>query len=204
MTKRLSISVRAGLTIIVALSLLLATPAAADLVEWRMPDGGNAHYYEYVADVAMPWTSARAAAELRSWGGHAGYLATITSPQENDFIATAFSEQWPLGAWLGGWQDEGMAPADGWHWVTGEDWSYTNWSPGEPNDYGGHDELFLDMLGTGPFPVGGERGRWNDSQDEGPGSWTGGYVVEYPVPEPLSIGLLMMGAAGLLRRSSVR
>ena len=172
-------------------------------MQWRIEDGGNGHWYEFAANDGIGWTSAWLLAQLHSWGGQTGNLATITSAAENNFIATTFSGQWTCGAWLGGWQDEDMGPTEGWHWVTGEPWYYTNRSPGEPNDCGGHDEMFLDMLGTGPFPAGGECGRWNDSQDLGPGLWTGGYVVEYPVPEPLTIGLLLPGIVGLLRRWSL-
>ena len=75
-----------------------------------------------------------------------------------------------------------MSPAEGWHWVTGEPWSYTNWNAGEPNDAGneaGEDELFLEMFGTSPSPGEREQGRWNDGV--GAVGWSGGYLVEYPV-----------------------
>jgi hypothetical protein len=38
-------------------------------------------------------------------------------------------------------------PADDWHWATGEEWSYTNWRSGEPNDYLGQNECCLELSG---------------------------------------------------------
>jgi hypothetical protein len=46
-----------------------------------------------------------------------------------------------------------MASAEGWQWITGESWGYTNWNTGEPNDSGG-DEYVLAVNNI-----------WNDAAD---------------------------------------
>lgn len=129
---------------------------------------GNGHSYIAVAEVRS-WQQAKSAAE--ALGGH---LATVTSADEQAFIAAKFPDACNRGFWLGGLQAPGQAqPFEGWSWVTGEPWSYTGWLPGvEPNDSGGTDERFLALhgyLGTNL------NGYWNDVQPFN----APGYVVEF-------------------------
>jgi hypothetical protein len=73
------------------------------------------------------WHQAKADAEARG-----GYLATITSKDELDHIASL--NAFPKDAyWLGG-TDEGHEGT--WVWVTGEPWDFTWWAPNEPNNLG--------------------------------------------------------------------
>jgi hypothetical protein len=132
-------------------------------VQWRTQDGGNGHWYR--ADVSpspLSWETARSTAI--SAGGH---LATLTSHGENAFVFALVSnrpECWTPnslgGPWLGGFQPNPLATAsDGWAWVSGEPWSYTNWATNEPNDGGGlYPESELHFLGNG---------RWNDYTSAG-------------------------------------
>ncbi len=70
-----------------------------------------------------------------------GHLATVTSEAENAWLVANLYQV--LGylhaAWLGAYQDTGAPdysePDGGWTWITGEEWSYTNWYSGEPNDH---------------------------------------------------------------------
>ena len=103
--------------------LTLTTSAHAFLQVWRFEDGGNGHVYNFLLAADLTWSEAQAAAEAGTFLGVNGHLATLTSQAENDFVAAHFSSQWFYSAWLGGWQEEGMSPAEGWHWVTGEPWS---------------------------------------------------------------------------------
>ncbi len=151
------------------------TTAAAQL--WPVADGGNGHAYQAVAvPELIPWTSADQAATLAG-----GYLATITSQAENDFV---YALSVPLfvqaigneyGPWLGGYQLPGSSePAGGWVWVTGEPFEYTAWAVGEPSQTAGPlNEDRIHYLGHGgPAPA------WNDqtnSSDFGPMA----YVIEY-------------------------
>ena len=66
--------------------------AGADPIQWS----GNGHWYELVEDV-VTWPEAEMLAEARSWNEKPGYLATITSAEENAFIRPS-----PSGGTLGG------------------------------------------------------------------------------------------------------
>ena len=88
--------------------------------------------------------------------------------------------------WLGEFQDIAIEPdpAEGWEWVTGEPWVYTNWQSGEPNNAGGiEDHLAM------------ENRFWND---EGTAiSIIKGYVAE-TVPIPPAVWLFGSGLVGLI------
>ncbi len=149
--------------------LLLCGATVAEPVEWSVCDGGNGHWYDYVPAFEIPWDTAQAVAEANG-----GYLATLTSAAENDIVTEVMDIPGTDGAWLGGYQpNPGDLPADGWEWVTGEAWSYTNWDPDEPNDFGGS-EWLLEVWGSqGDGPV----GSWNDADDTA--GHIRGYVIEY-------------------------
>ena len=95
---------------------------AQSAVEWRTVDGGNGHWY---ATVDAP--TGDAAIDLASSMG--AHLATISGVAENNFIKSMYlatGRQW---AWLGLRQSTGQTTPDaGWHWITGEPYSYLNWS----------------------------------------------------------------------------
>jgi hypothetical protein len=191
-----------------AVALVLACPSSAVLagtpVEWKVEDGGNGHLYEAVLlPHHVAWGDANATAAAKGW-----YLATITSAEENAFVYGLVDDDpgfWDdtnpnhthgSGPWLGGFQPEGSPePGGNWQWVTGEEWSYTNWAPEMPNDDGGGQNC-LHFLGwrqlMGP--------QWNDLQsvpDPSLGAIRG-YVIE--IPEPATLALLALGGSLLLRR----
>jgi len=166
-------------------------------IQWAPAAGGNGHYYEYVSDFEITWTQAKAAAEAKSFMGVQGHLATITSEAENDFLVANFSTSFSRSAWLGGWQEEGMAPDQGWQWLSGEPWGYTRWIAGEPNDTGG-DERYLAVGGY--YCSSACRWLWNDDGNNTDPQNQAGYFIEYPVPEPASAVLLALGVGALLRR----
>lgn len=141
-------------------------PAGAAL--WALGPNANGHYYEIVVSPGIGWLTAKAEAALR--GGH---LATISSKDENDFVAAlalsepaVFKGDW--GPWLGAFQPPGSPePAGGFTWVTGEPFVFTNWAaPGEPSNTGGES-----VIGFYQTP------RWGDYKDSV--SYANGYVVEY-------------------------
>jgi hypothetical protein len=156
----------------------------------------NGHYYGFVSG-SLDWQQANSAAASQQFMGFSGYLATITSASEESFIQTHFSSDFttlpsttPL--WLGGYQPANSTePAGGWTWVTGESFTYSNWASGEPNnntEMGNEDAL--EIWGTGV---------WNDTSHTRTGS---GYLVEFSVPEPSSLGLALsaLGAIAIFRK----
>ncbi len=121
---------------------------------------GNGHYYQLV-DSWLSWTDAKADAEARG-----GYLVTITSDQEQQFIVREFvkprsGKLW----WIGLYQDEApypgaWAPDEHWHWVSGEPVVYTHWreaGPKEPND--------------SPSPQEDNQENYGHLNDDDTGSW---------------------------------
>jgi hypothetical protein len=154
------------------------TPTTAAVRFWPVEESGNGHAYQGVtmADV-IPWTSAERAATLAG-----GYLATITSQQENEFVFELIGTDpacWRklgdalyMGPWLGGYQPEGAPePAGGWLWVTGEPFEYTAWLSVEPS---GPNEDRLHYMGREGSPD----AAWNDRPNNdawGPMA----YIVEY-------------------------
>ena len=94
----------------------------ADAVEF------NGNYYK-VFGTSMNWHEAKTYCE--SLGGH---LVTITSQEEQDFVAELINEESLEGYWLGA-----KTTIDGkWEWITGEHFDYTHdLSPNVPiNNYG--------------------------------------------------------------------
>ena len=137
----------------------------------------NNHLYEYISST-LTWTNAKTAAEALSKYGASGYLVTVESQSENDFVAARLSNA--------GWMGASDSAVEGaWRWVTGPEsgiqfWSgasggstvggrYANWSNLEPNDSGSNEDC-------AQFLTGGS-GKWNDL----PCTVTTlpGYVVEY-------------------------
>lgn len=153
------------------------------------------HFYQYILQPGIKWTEARDAAALKKlYGDLQGYLATITSKIENDFIWSKtkgtgwigasdkeVSDEWKwvsgpeagLLFWKGKGKDEGGAPVNG---------AYSNWNTGEPNDKEGEYYAHI-TFGVG-YP-----GSWNDLPDMGipdPSSeyYPKGYLIEYGGMEP--------------------
>jgi hypothetical protein len=131
-------------TITLLTGFMLTTPilcfsAPSEWVQWDVSSGGNGHWYKPVPGFpGLTWTLANELAQAEG-----GYLATITSAEENAFVFSLVAndpQYWNFccnysGAALGGLQQEGAPePAGGWYWVTGESWTYSNWYPGQPNN----------------------------------------------------------------------
>ena len=202
------------LPVTLALGILLFSACAAHAtpVEWIVEDGGNGHFYDFVAYPTfrdIGWNTARAHAEAQSYRGVPGHLITITSAAEQAFFASLpRATNWIY--YLGGSQDFGATRSDeGWSWVTGEPWDYTAWAtfggiPAEPSDtvggiYPGVEDGTENYLSTYPNPA-GNYSMWNDIGGGFAGSGISHYVIEFDLPEPSSAALSLAGLA-LLRRS---
>lgn len=178
----------------VLLVFCLAQPAGATLVQWKVEDGGNGHWYDLGHDGHRTKAGVMAWAESQYVNGEQGYLVTITSQEEQNFIVNYVLSQNPGRYYTGGkrWDDgDGVEPL-GWSWDhgNGDAWGYTNWGSGQPSTSGGNDDLEIQADGT-----------W--SAIAGYITHSGG-IVEFDaaVPVPASIFLLFFGLAGLagLRR----
>ncbi|WP_462273638.1 PKD domain-containing protein, partial [Methanohalophilus sp.] len=141
------------------------------------------HYYESVySSSAISWTSAKSAAASRSLEGMQGYLATITSAEENAFLGSKVSAD----AWIGASDATAEGASEGnWKWVTGPEngttfWNngniegvYNNWASGEPNNADVDDEYehYAHMYGN-------QAGKyWNDYPNSNVEVYY--YLVEY-------------------------
>ncbi|MEQ9400719.1 MAG: right-handed parallel beta-helix repeat-containing protein [Longimicrobiales bacterium] len=143
----------------------------AGVYYWDPASGGNGHFYEWVPSGSVPWTTARTAAEARTAYGLPGHLVTITSAAELAFLGTVQSDsiQTSWRPWIG----LSDAASEGTYvWVTGEPFSFSSWSAGEPNNLTGEDyvEMFSNL-------------EWNDAPDAH--GFTTSYLVEFPTGGPL-------------------
>jgi hypothetical protein len=153
-----------------------ARPGAAQSPTPPVFNGANGHWYQTVrVPGGIVWAEARAAAEALAFGGYRGHLATVTSAEENEFLAQHVlpSARNYGGLWLGGYQDttapDYREPGGGWRWVTGEPWNDTHWHPGEPNNAGPEHALHFT----------GNNHTWNDLNGT---QAIDGYIVEYEPP----------------------
>jgi len=160
----------------------LNTPRVSGyLVEYEIPFGpvvnpANGHGYLRIdVDAGITWTDANAAAIAMNYMGGPGHLATITSAAEQSFVVANLGAR--RGLWLGGIQPPGSPePAGGWTWITGEPWSYTNWSSGEPNEL----FTFFNNLTEDRLIFWGTSGLWNDlAEANNRPNDANGYIVEF-------------------------
>lgn len=114
------------------------------------------HTYELYNDL-LTWEEAKAKCE--SLGGH---LVTINSQEEQNAVVAAMSTGVRENYFIGGKTVNGETT-----WITGEPLEYSNWYPGEPNNYGGV---------QGCYEINKVSGLWDDIGSTQPGI---GFICEY-------------------------
>ncbi|MEM9292113.1 MAG: C-type lectin domain-containing protein [Acidobacteriota bacterium] len=160
--------------------------------------GNTLHKYEFVPKKGITWEEARVAADERKYlDAMQGYLVTITSQAEMDFVKTKLQGY--------GWMGASDKAQEGiWRWVTGPEGleeesggkgrlipnrlnpnseelgsRYKNWASGEPNE--------VQTVGGEDYAHFYNNGAWNDFPND-PGKYNesnksfkdvDGYVVEY-------------------------
>jgi len=145
-------TLKSALGVAVAMGVLGAGQAQALTISlYNSFNFGNSTYRTYLASQPIPWTTAyEYATGVTTTGltgpalGGAWNLVSINGAAEN---AAVFNEinnaslwhnptgSFYLGPWIGLFQpNNNLEPAGGWRWLDGTPASYTNWSPGEPNN----------------------------------------------------------------------
>lgn len=150
---------------------------------WKsgIPEGAleaNGHfYYVYDLDSITSWESAKKYCEEQG-----GYLATITSPEENESVYSYLRNHTNYESAYFGLTDRRNEGT--WAWDNGEVSSYTNWHSGEPNNENPNEDF---AMFYGKY----SDGSWNDG-DFGNLTVNSGtaFICEwgnYTIPSPLSI-----------------
>lgn len=125
----------------------------------KLPSGAvefNGHYYYIYTAIRGDtyWEKAKEGCESTD-----GYLATITSEDENKFVFSLLNKFGYKNAYFG-LRDEG---SNDWAWDNGEAFVYSNWASGEPSssfeDYGMYYYKYTEQWNDGDFSLPDEEGK---------------------------------------------
>ena len=114
----------------------------------------DGHYYQ-VFNQGLRWEEAKAYCE--SIGGH---LVTITNQKEENLIEDLLSIHGGINYWMGAEKVNGQMA-----WVTGEDFSFTNWGPSQPDH--AHETSLMMYTYDNPNTSGDDSYQWNDLEPGG-------------------------------------
>lgn len=139
-------------------------------------NGVNGHFYRPISS-GTTYTNARAAALNTTFKGQQGYLVTITSADEDQFIFNnvpqsniwfALTDEVSEGRWVidAGPERGTVIKTSNGQFTGNIQGQYNNWAPGEPNNWGNNEDYAVT--------------KWNGSQwnDLGNNHWNP-YVIEY-------------------------
>jgi len=141
----------------ILIPLGLSSQASGAPIQWPVSEGGNGHWYEAIsAPNGISWLTAQQEAESAG-----GYLATLTSQAENDWVLGNFISQ---DSWIGAVQNvdspDYSEPLGGWEWTTGEPFDFTFWRAEQPNNQGGTQVYLCFDAVDAEFDAG-----WNDREN---------------------------------------
>jgi len=145
---------------------VVTSVAAGDAVQWRVEDGGNGHWYEFLPAEGATWDNCRSIALLQG-----AELASVLSAAEKTFVTAVMSFS-PLqkAVWLGGTAPQGMGGLSGWTWSDGGPWDYAAWGEGLPNN-SGEARRFVVTTRDGVL--------WDDFRDQDAAAFVQGAVIEW-------------------------
>lgn len=157
------------------LSASLLFSASANAANISYDTKYNGHCYKLFND-GTTWEQAKAACERQ--GGH---LVSITSAQEQAVVENLLRNKGNKNNyWLGGYRN-----GNTWTWVTGERFSYTHWSGGQPDNFQGRENRLSMYRNRNPYGY-NNLGEWNDSAADGVcnnepffGAANFGYICEW-------------------------
>lgn len=151
--------------VFVSASVIHAQQPIVNLVQWTVEQGGNGHWYGVIA-TKRPWVSQDSVARTLVQDGQTGYLATVTSAAENQFIVDYVIKDVQSDGIL----DEyylGLHRTSGvFRWITGEFSLFTNWDSGEPNGDGTAACMWGWDYAARQDPDLRRLGKWNDVPDD--------------------------------------
>lgn len=106
------------------------------------------HYYVYNPDDITTWKEARQYCESKG-----GYLATITSKEENDFVYSYLKKNVDYESAYFGFTDK---ESEEWVWDNGEIGTFTNWHTGEPSNKNSNNDYarYYDKYSDGTWSAG--------------------------------------------------
>ncbi|NDR59679.1 VPLPA-CTERM sorting domain-containing protein [Aliiruegeria sabulilitoris] len=181
--------------LVLSLVAVSTVPCSGAVVQWSAADGGNDHWYDYV----RAWVTHEDAQDLASastYDGMTGYLVTITSQEEQDFVDSLANADYQVG---------GGQNADGdWVWLDGPEAGeeigasgWENFPAGEPDNSSHWADYILSPTWSS---------EWRTTN-----GYVATYVIEYSaaaVPLPASVfllggGLAAMGLFGRRRRQGL-
>ena len=159
---------------------------------WREETTHPGFYIYHVYDI---WDASRTWEEANQFCEDSGilHLVTITSQEEQQFVTSLLTgnkgnawsdtnehanrnnEPTKNGYWMGGHADTNHT----WKWVTEENFTYSNWDEGEPNNYRSRENAMLIINQEN-----GSRTKWNDMADFGDPGYDYdvkniGFITEY-------------------------
>ena len=117
---------------LVASAIIASAAGAQTAVEWKVSEGGNGHWYNAITY----WGVSYDAAAMTPPGAH---LASIGTLDEWNFLRATFNGG---ACWAGG-EYRCEAGNCRWVWSDGTPWTFSAWSPGEPDSANNQERLLV-------------------------------------------------------------
>ena len=138
----------------------------------KVESESKSHRYEII-EQEMTWEEAKAYCESKG-----GYLATITSAEEQKMVEKVIEEKnygdRKIRFWIGATDKEVEGQ---WKWVTGEKFDYTNWGAQEPDNTPDQDYIVIHSYIDTRYGI--EKYQWDDINNSQAKEVTTYFICEY-------------------------